>query len=197
MGENAFDRFLAKSFENIVKEKLGLRTFRRIERQLLNDYELTVHESISDFTKIDMVLKDILGPGAEKIEKGITKSIFKHNTKNSIKINDQSLCELIFHSYGDATKKTILDLLYKQSLLLFDIPRNTDIPQATVYRRAKELIEDGLITGNGFETTGDGKIVKKYTTLLSGFSIALLNNKYQVEVGIKPRFIENSALYSK
>lgn len=191
-----FDCFLSHSFEELVQKKLGNRTFRKIERRLLTLYGLTVSECIADFTKIDAVMREILGSATDKLEKELTKQLFTISNKKTslIILNDKNLSEKILLAYGDKDKKTILELLSNQSILLLDIQSITNIPQATGYRRAKELIDDGLLVESGYELTSDNKRVKTYTSLLSGFTINSINSQYNVQIRVKENFLESSML---
>lgn len=97
---NPFDNFLAESLEYLIKKKLGIRTFRKIERRLLSLYELTVSECISDFPKIDGIMREILGSATDKIETDLAKAVITvASAKNSVAIHDKNLSEKVMLSY--------------------------------------------------------------------------------------------------
>ena len=75
---------------------------------------------------------------------------------------------------------------------------HTDISQGTFYRRARELIFDGLIVEDTSHGTTFENNCKKYTSLFSGFTINYFqssDNNNNTQAVIKNKFLDSSWLY--
>jgi len=193
------DIFLADSFESLMKENLSTNTFQKIKQKSLKLWGMTVKECISsDFPKVHFVMYDVLGHTTHKIEKDLARKMFSVCKKNryTITIHDKNLSEKILFSYGKRQKKVILDLLRDDSFSLFDVLNHTDISQSTFYRRAQELIFDGLIIENTSHGVTFENNCKKYTSLFSGFTINYFqSNDNNIQAVIKNEFLDSSWLY--
>ena len=59
------DHFLAQSLESIIRENLGRRTVRKLEKRLFEKHGISLTESIEQFHKLDSVLREFFGKGAD------------------------------------------------------------------------------------------------------------------------------------
>jgi hypothetical protein len=63
------------SADKIIQANLGEMTLRRIESRLLERYNITVNQGFYEFEKLDTVLREFFGAGAEGLEKKISSAM--------------------------------------------------------------------------------------------------------------------------
>ena len=97
-------------------------------------------------------------------------------------------------SYGNQDKKMIIDSLLQKPGIILDIVDNLDIPQATIYRRVKELIKDKLLMVIGYELV-HGKGVPIYAPLFEDVHINLLKNNVDMSVRVEEKTLNASKFY--
>ncbi len=71
---------------------------------------------------------------------------------------------------------------------------NLDIPQATIYRRTKELIKDGLLMALNYDSI-HGKSVPIYAPLFEDVKINLLKNNIKISVKVEENTLNKSNIY--
>ena len=195
---SALDNLLAESLSAMIMQKLGKKTFQKIEKRLHERYGITVAESIRDFQKMDSTLREFFGPGADEMERDFLNNFISvdksKREKPWIVIEDQKLARLILESFGDPNKKIILDASLRQPNVIMDILDICRIPKSSGYKVVSELINDGLLTEKGFSITKDGKKVNKYVTLFENVKIELQGEKIIIQVQINEDFLKQSYL---
>ena len=181
------DTLIAKSLKDIVKDNLGNATFDRIEKRLFERHGIGFTQAAEDFGKLDHVLREFFGGGAEGIEKKIIDKIVlleesKRNEKKWITLEDSRLVELMLKSLGDEDKKNIINAVINEPMIISDILEINKIPQTSGYRKVNSLIDDGLLIPQGYVTTHDGKRVTKYRAIFENIVISIEKNKIIVKV---------------
>jgi len=197
---NALDNLLANALSTMIEAKLGKITVNKIEKRLKERYNIEIIDAIRDFQKMDATLREFFGPGADEIEKDFLTdfiSLDKTKKENSwLTIENQKLASFILESFGDPDKKRILEASLSQPNVILGILENCNMPKSSGYRVIKELIDDGLLTEEGFSTTRDGKKVNKYTSIFENIKIDIQGpeQKIIVKVQINEKFIRESFL---
>lgn len=193
---NPFDRFLASALKSSIKDELGLRTFKKIEKRVFEKYGSDMINAIRNFHEIDAVLREDFGRGADKIEKKFIENIIryaKENEKKSwITIIDQKLSKLIFETFGDSEKKKIIEYSFQQPNAIMNILDFCSIPKTSGYRLTNELIKNGLLVETDFTVTKEGKRVGKYTSLFDQIKIHMGKEFLSVQVLLNPKFLKTS-----
>lgn len=184
---SGLDALIAKSLKLIVKDNLGDVTFEKIENRLFEKYGIGFTQAVEDFTKLDFVLREFFGGGAEGIEKKILDKIVvmekaKDAEKQWITLEDSRLMELILRSLGDEDKKNIINTVMGEPKIISDILETSNIPQTSGYRKVNSLIDDGMLLPKGYVTTHDGKKVTKYQAIFENVSISIEKNKIVVKI---------------
>ena len=191
---NAFDTFLSKSLVNVIKEMLGNQTYVKIERMLEKKYSVTIIQSFSDFGKLYDVLLMLFGKGADSIiESWIDKLISYDKDGKSIIIENRTLSELILRSFGNLSKKAILQTARHPDTLP-NIIKHSRLSRSSGYRLSRELIKDSMLVEDGYIITNDGKSISKYTTLFNDVKIDIMANTIITKVQANKNHIKNSAL---
>ena len=204
------DHFLSQSLDTIIKKNLGKNATRKIERRLFEKHGLSLTQSIEQFQKLDSVLREFFGAGADGIEEKCFKDIgnMKNNTehnknrdksmkKESVKwitIEDPILTESILEVFGEPDKKKIFESVMDESKTVYDIINECNIPQTSGYRKINSLIKNGLLSINGYVETQDGKKVNKYKSVFQNMRINLMNNKVTINIQLNKQNITDSSI---
>lgn len=193
------DTLLVKSLDSVIKSNLSEKTLQKIENRLFEKYGISITQSLTEFHKLDEVLREFFGDGAEGLERQIFESICKFEKSKDkayewLAIEDQRLAKIILEAFGDDDKKKILTLLIEESHVISDILEKCNIPQTSGYRKINALINDGLLTINGYVDTPDGKKITKYMTVFKNMKIDIIKNRIVVKVMIGNDILSQSHL---
>jgi hypothetical protein len=196
---SGLDTLIAKSLDLTIKENLGKKTLQKVEERLFEKYGINLTQSIEDFPKLDTVLREFFGEGAEGLEKQFLDNIVtlketKAQDPNWVAIEDSSLAKLILESFGDEDKKNILNTVLDESRIISEILEIAHIPQTSGYRKVNSLIDNGLLTVHGHIITHDGKKVSKYKSIFENVTISIEKNKVIVKVLLAKESIEKSSI---
>jgi len=196
---SGLDTLIAKSLDSTIKENLGKKTLQKVEDRLFEKHGINLTQAIEDFTKLDGILREFFGEGAEGLEKQFLENIVtveetKAQDPNWVAIEDPTLAKLILESFGDEDKKNIINTVLDQPKIISEILETAQIPQTSGYRKVNSLIENGLLTVQGYVTTHDGKRVNKYKSIFENITINIEKNKIVVKVLIAKESIEQSSI---
>ena len=177
---SALDRLLGQTLESMIREKLGQKTCEKIEVRLRQRYNLDLAASINDFYTLDATLREFFSSGADAIEEDFANNLISINTpakgRRWILIQNSDLAELILATYGDKDKRLILEVAFTNPSVILDILEATRIPKSSGYRLINQLVENGLLTEQGYAESSDGKKVSKYTALFERVKIEIDTN---------------------
>ena len=193
---NPLDRIIFQGVKDVLEEDLGLRTYKKIEKEIHNTLGISMLEATQDFKKLDLVLRKFFGNNVTKIEKKIFRKIIELDKRSTepgmILIKDKEISQTIFESYGDPIKKRILHILLADARSIPQAISGLELPQASTYRRAKELIKDGLVTRVGHTNASDGRKVNEYETIFSRVKFDVQEKGLQVSVKLQNKFLKDS-----
>jgi hypothetical protein len=177
---SALDRLLAQALESMIREKLGQKVCEKIENRLHQRYNLNLAESIKDFYTLDAILREFFASGADAIEEDFANRLISISTpargRPWITIQNKELVELILAAYGDKEKRFILEVAFKRPSVILDMIDTTGIPKSSGYRLINQLVEEGLLTEQGYAETSDGNKESKYTALFEKVKIEIDTN---------------------
>ena len=204
------DHFLSRSLDSIIRVNLGKNAIRKIEKRLFEKHGLSFTQSVEQFQKLDSVLREYFGAGADGIEEKCFKNIcsIKNNVdgnKDKIKsmktvsskwiiIKDPALTESILDVFGDPDKKKIFESVMDESKTVYDIISECHIPQTSGYRKINSLIKNGLLSTNGYVETSDGKKVNKYKSVFKNMRINVMKNEITINVNLSRQNIVDSSI---
>ncbi|MFI5416637.1 MAG: hypothetical protein ACHQW9_01120, partial [Nitrososphaerales archaeon] len=195
----ALDKLLSQALESTIKKKLGQQALKKIEQRLQDRYGLNISEAIKDFHIFDATLREFFGTGADTMEEDFKEHIVSLNAsakgRTWLTIENQDLVNLILESYGDHEKRIILNTALKSPNVTLEILEKCEIPKSSGYRIISELIENGLLTEEGFAKTSDGKTVSKYTALFEKVKIEIGGDNALVQVLLKEHILEESSIF--
>lgn len=192
-----FDRLLAQSFERVISENLGKKTMEKIEQRLNEKYNISTRDSIEQFHKLDAILREMFGAGADGLEKRFFDSlchIKKSSKKESwISINDDEIKKVILSAYGDDDLVRILNSVSDQPKIIFEILKECKLPQTTGYRKINWLIDHGLLIEQGIHSHSTRKI-SKYITVFDSVKVDIYKNKISIDVQLSSTKLELSTI---
>jgi hypothetical protein len=196
---SGLDTLLAKSLDSTIRENLGKKTLEQVEQRLFEKYGINLTQAVEDFTKLDKVLREFFGEGANGLEKQFLENIVvmqesKTQTPDWITIEDPSLAKLILELFGDQDKKNIINTVLDESRIISEILEIAKIPQTSGYRKVNSLINTGLLIVHGKITTQDGKTVNKYKSMFENVTINIEKNKVVVKVQLAKESLHNSSV---
>jgi len=197
---NSLDRIVAKGVRTVLEEDLGKSTYKKIEKEVFDVYGISILDAVSDFSKLDLVLRKFFGKHTTNIESKIFKKILsvKNNTKieSTITIKDSGVAKMVFEAYGDPAKKVILDLLLHESKSIPEAIAKSKLPKASTYNRIKELIGDGLLTMVGFTNASDGRKVNEYSTTFNKTIFEIEDEHISINANVQNKFLKDSFVFS-
>jgi len=191
------DRLLAKSLDSTIRENLGDRTVQKIEERLFEKYGISLTQSIEQFQKLDAVLREFFGAGADGLEQRFLKDVCEITTNNGehwAHIENQNLTKVILESFGDDDKKKILGALNEEPMLISQIIETCNIPQTSGYRKINALIDAGLLVPSGHTITPDGKRVIKYKSIFDNIKIDIVKNNVSIALHLQKGLGSSSVL---
>ena len=193
------DSLLARSLGAAIEDNLGEQTLRKIDNRLFEKYGITINQAILDFQKLDGVLREFFGGGADGLEKKIFENVCtleksKTNEQEWMTVEDQFLSRVILEAFGDEDKKQILTALLEEPRIISEVLSICNVPQTSGYRKINWLIDNGLLTVHDFITTNDGKRVNKYTPIFENIKINIVKNKVTVRVQLNKESMNKSLL---
>ncbi|MCH9657292.1 hypothetical protein K0U27_01130 [archaeon] len=197
---NSFDRIVAKGVRTVLEEDLGKSTYKKIEKEVFDVHGVSMLDAVSDFSKLDLVLRKFFGKHTTNIESKIFKKILSVNsetkTESVILIKDYDVAKTIFEAYGDPAKKIILDLLLNESKSIPETIAKSKLPKASTYNRIKELIQAGLLTMVGFTNASDGRKVSEYATTFRKTVFEIQNESISINANIQKEFLKGSFAFN-
>jgi len=193
------DRLLVKSLDTTIRENLGDRTIKKIENRLAEKYGISLSQSIEEFQKLDVVLREFFGPSTDGLEKKFLRGVCEIKLldgENWVLIENPELTRTILESFGDDDKKKILGALNGESLIVSQIIEKCNIPQTSGYRKVNLLIKEGLLVPSGHITASDGKRITKYRSIFDNIKIDIHKDKVIITLHLPKEDFNSSSVIS-
>lgn len=197
-GMSGVDSLLAGSLERIILDNLGENTVSKIQDRLFEKFGMSLTSAMSEFEKIDYVLREFFGAGAAGLEKKFLKEICsiksnKDKSENRFAISDSKINQSIINAFCDDEMSKILNASIGEPWTISEIIEKLNLPRTSGYRKINFLIKQGLLVKTGFGFTGNRRAVDKYKSLFDNVNIDF-NNKVTVNVQFTPEVIRNSSI---
>lgn len=192
-------QLLAKSLEKTMLKNLGDNTVHKIQDRLFERYGISITQSMEEFEKLDSVLREFFGAGAEGLERKFLESLCsikskKDQTQKRFTISEPSIGQSILKAYSDDEASKILNASIGESWTILEMLEKLHIPQTSGYRKINSLIEDGLLIKDGHEISASGRKTDKYKSLFDNVEIDIKNNKVTVNVQFTQNVIDQSPI---
>lgn len=192
------DQLFSTSLEKIILDNLGESTFNKIQDRLFEKYGISITTSMGEFEKIDSVLREFFGAGAEGLERKFLDNICSIKSKKDeiekrFTITEPAISKSILHAFSDEEMSKILNASIGEPWTASEILEKLDIPKTSGYRKINSLVEQGLLIKTGYDLTENRRKVDKYKSLFDNVNIDF-NNKVTVNVQFTHDIITNSSI---
>jgi len=192
------DQIFAASLEKIIRDNLGETTIHKIQNRLFEKFGMSITESMMKFDKLDDVLREFFGAGAEGLEKKFLDNICnikskKDKAEKRFTISDPTISQSILKAFSDDEMAKILNASIGEPWAISEILEKLGIPKTSGYRKMNELIEEGLMIKSGSELTSNRRMIDKYKSVFDNVNIDF-NNKVTVSVQFTPDVAMNSSI---
>jgi len=192
-----FDLLLAKSLNEIVRKNLGNKVVAKIEARLFEKFGVSLTQGIEEFEKIDLVLREFFGKGADGIEKKFFENLIHTKSKKSKgewhTITDLQVNAIVLQAFGDPEKKKILESVTNTPKIIADILNDCNLPQTSGYRKINSIINDGLLVQSG-QVVKDNKKINKYVCIFDNLKINIEKGNVVVDVQLTQHEQQNSSI---
>ena len=195
---NNVDQMFASSLEKIIRDNLGNATVSKIQDRLFEKFGMSLTQSINEFEKLDSVLREFFGAGAEGLEKKFLNNICSIKSKQDkiekrFTIYEQTICKSILNAFSDEETAKILNASVGEPWTISEILEKLDISTASGYSKIKSLIEDGLLIRTKSDIGESGQRIDKFKSLFDNVNIDF-NNNLTVNVQFSQDVIKNSSI---
>lgn len=192
-------QLLAKSLEKTMLNNLGETTVHKIQDRLFERYGMSIIQSMEEFEKLDSVLREFFGAGAEGLERKFLDSLCsikskKDQSQKRFTISEPSISQSILKAYSDDETSKILNASIGEPWTILAMLEKLQIPQTSGYRKVNSLIEDGLLIKDGHEISASGRRTDKYKSLFDNVEIDIKNNKVTVNIQFTQNVIDQSPI---
>ncbi|MCV0393057.1 MAG: hypothetical protein K5790_07185 [Nitrosopumilus sp.] len=179
------DHLLAKSLNDVIEKNLGAKTAKKIDDRLFEKFGISLTQAMEEFDKLDLVLREFFGKGADGIERKFFENVFQTKSKKSndnwYTLSDSAINSIILQTYGDPEKKKILESVSDDAKIIADILKECNLPRTSGYRKINNLIDEGLLSVDG-QIIVDNKKINKYVCVFKNLRINIIKNKVQVDI---------------
>lgn len=195
---SGIDQLFSTSLEKIILDNLGESTFNKIQSRLFEKHGISITTSMGEFEKIDSVLREFFGAGAEGLEKKFLDNICsikskKDKVEKRFTITEPTISKSILQAFSDDEMSRILNASIGEPWTASEILEKLDIPKTSGYRKINSLIEQGLLIKTGYDLTENRRKVDKYKSLFDNVNIDF-NNKVTVNVQFTHEVMTNSSI---
>jgi len=194
------DHLFADSLNDTIRKNLGKQATKKIEDRLFEKFGLSLNQAIEEFDKLDLVLREFFGKGADGLEKKFFENIFQTKSKKSkdnwYTITDHHANQVILQAFGDSEKKEILEAVSAEPKIIQDILNKCSLPQTSGYRKVNALIDDGLLAQSGQVLTENRKI-NKYVSVFANLKINInieKNNQVTIDAQLNDLQKQSSSI---
>lgn len=192
------DSFFAESLERVILKNLGENTVKSIQHRLFEKFGISLTSAIGEFEKIDSVLREFFGAGAEGIERKFLEDVCSIKSKkgkeeNRFTISDNILSQSIIKVFSDDEMSKILNASIGEPWTIAEILEKLDIPKSSGYRKINLLIERGLLVRTGYYLTKNRRRIEQYKSLFDNVNIDF-GNKVTVNVQFTQEVILKSSI---
>ena len=194
----AIDQFLAASLERTIRQNLGDVTVHKIQDRLFSKFGMSITESMQHFEKLDSVLREFFGAGADGLEKRFLENVCcikskKDKAEKRFTITDSEMTQSILKAFGDSDSSKILNASIGEPWTINEILERLNIPQTSGYRKINFLIDNGLLIKEDYVLSDNNRKIDKYKSLFDNVNIDI-NDKMTVSVQFTSNVVKQSSI---
>ncbi len=190
------DELISKSLTTVIKSNLEPNLEKKVKMKLFKKYGLSVNQSISNFSKIDEILKEFLKSDTLSFEQKCLREIItikKLKSSFLVSIKDKNLVNLTIKILGDDENRKIIESTLSQPLLIPEIIDMFQLSKTSGYRKINYLIRNGFLIGVNKELTVKRRSVERFATVFKKIIIEMNKNQNLVKLEIPQEIMEQSS----
>lgn len=195
---SGFDRIIAKSLSDSISKNIGAKSISKIENRLFEKFGISFTQSMEQFDKLDVVLREFFGSGTDGLEKKFLESVFCVFSKTKgewIGLCDCDINSTIVECFGDVEKKHILESTNKNPKSTYEIIKECNLTQTSGYRKINSLVDLGLLIPID-HIIRKNKKVPIYASIYRNLRINIIDNKITVEAQLSDYALKSSSVLS-
>ena len=190
------DELISKSLTTVIKSNLEPNLEKKVKMKLFKKYGLSVNQSISNFSKIDEILKEFLKSNTLSFEQKCLREIItikKLKSSFLVSIQDKNLVNLTIKILGDDENRKIIESTLSQPLLIPEIIDMFQLSKTSGYRKINYLIRNGFLIGVNKEFTVKRRSVERFATVFKKIIVEMNKNQNLVKLEISHEIMEQSS----
>jgi len=192
------DQIFAATLEKIIVKNLGKTTVQKIQDRLFEKFGISITTAMEEFEKMDFVLREFFGAGAEGLEKKFLDNICSIKSKKDqiekrFTISDPSISQSILKAFSDDEMSKILNSSIGEPWTISEILEKLKIQEASGHEKINFLIENRLLIQAGScEDENKTKSIK-YKSLFDNVNINF-GNKITINVQFTQEVANSSSI---
>lgn len=170
------DQIFATTLKEIIVKNLGNTTIQKIQDRLFEKFGISMTAAMEEFEKMDSVLREFFGAGAEGLEKKFLDNICSIKSKEDqiekrFTISDPSISQSILKAFSDDEMSKILNASIGEPWTISEILEKLKIQETSGYKKINFLIENKLLVQVRAYEDENGKNIAKYKSLFDNVNI--------------------------
>ncbi|MEX0862310.1 transcriptional regulator [Nitrosopumilus sp.] len=192
------DQIFATTLKEIIVKNLGNTTIQKIQDRLFEKFGISITTAMEEFEKMDYVLREFFGAGAEGLEKKFLDNICSIKSKKDqiekrFTISDPSMSQSILKAFSDDEMSKILNASIGEPWTISEILEKLKIQETPGYEKINFLIENKLLVQVGTYENESGENIAKYKSLFDNVNINF-GNKITINVQFTQEVARNSSI---
>lgn len=192
------DQIFAATLEKIIVNNLGKTTIQKIQDRLFEKFGISMTTAMEEFEKMDFVLREFFGAGAEGLEKKFLDNICSIKSKKDqiekrFTISDPTISQSILKAFGDEEMSKILNASIGEPWTISEILEKLEIQKTSGYEKINFLIESRLLVEAGTYEKENGEKIAKYKSLFDNVNINF-GNKTTINAQFTQEVVKNSSI---
>ena len=190
------DELISKSLASGIKGNLGPLLEKKVKIDLFKEYGTSIKQAISDFSKLDKILRVHLQSEASGFEQKCLGEIIALKSLNgslTVTIKDKKMVNSILEILGDKEYRKIIESTLSKPLLISELINTLKLPKTSGYRKVNFLIRNGFLIDVGKELTMKRRSVQKYTTIFQKINFEMNPKQSFVKLSMSLKIIEQSS----
>ena len=196
---SGIDELISKSLTQVIKSNLESSLEKKVKVKLFSKYGSSIQQTISDFSKLEKVLREYLKYETLKFEKKCINEILslkKQKTSYLVSIKDQNLVNDILKYFGNDEYRSIIEATFIQPLLTSEILEKTKLPKTSCYRIINNLIRNGILIEEQVEFTKKRRSISRLKPIFTKINLEINKNQKTVKLSIPKKIIQQSSTIS-
>jgi len=192
------DQIFAATLEEIIVKNLGKTTIQKIQDRLFEKFGISITTAMEEFEKMDFVLREFFGAGAEGLEKKFLDNICSIKSKKDqiekrFTISDPIISQSILKAFSDDEMSKILNASIGEPWTISEILEKLKIQETSGHEKINFLIENRLLVQTGSYEDKNKKTIGKYKSLFDNVNINF-GNKTTINVQFTQEVTKNSSI---